>query len=76
MTNNIADYIGSEQNNGRYISSTIENEDQYTVPMPTAPVTISTTTENYFDTMVFNVEVIEYMKCKPMNKKNTKRYTL
>ena len=68
MTKRIAEYEGAEYKKGRDKSSTIENEEWYTIPRKTAPFKTSTTTENYFDTILFNMEVNVYVKRKSMLK--------
>ena len=70
MTKPIAEYVVSEYNQIINISSTIENYWWYTIPSPTAPFKTITTTENYFDTMVFKIEVDTDLKRKSILKDN------
>ena len=72
-TNRIAEYMGAEYNQGVYIRSTIENKKRYTIPRPADTVTTSTTTENEFDTMSFNMELDAYAKLNYMLEENTQK---
>ena len=72
-TNRIAEYMGAEYNQGVYIRSTIENKKRYTIPRPADTVTTSTTTENEFDTMSFNMELDAYANLNYMLEENTQK---
>ena len=69
-TNQITDYMTEYYNKGGDTRSTIENQEQYTIPRPTSPITTSTTIENDFDTMLFKMKVNAYVKQKSMIEEN------
>ena len=69
-TNRVSMYVQEYYKQGGDIRSNIENKKRYTIPMPTDTAATKTTTESYFDSMVFKMEVNACVNHKYMLKDN------